>query len=189
MARTARNVYARELDWFKANELPECALLVDDSLLRFLVAWKRLAVTRTKRLTRVTKRNKAGLWQWLWQNAVFSLEDFAVLTGASVPTATARFKMLSGNAMIYPDGTLNSYVDKLLKARTVLLFQRNKPRSQDEARKSKPGRFVEPGRLGSRHHDTCSSPNRMWVRRESGGASRKARALPPQSKLFRSYCV
>jgi len=57
------------------------------------------------------------------------MEDLAGLGGASVAEATRKFAMLSGNRMVYPDGTLNTYVDKLLKARTVVLFQKNQPRN------------------------------------------------------------
>jgi hypothetical protein len=56
------------------------------------------------------------------------MEDFAALSGTSARNATEKFKMLSGNGMVYPDGTLNTYVDRLLKARTVLLFQKSQPR-------------------------------------------------------------
>ena len=130
MAKERKDAYQCELDWFKANEIPECVLLVDNSLLRFLVAWKRVVLLRKRRLTGLPNCDKAGIWQWLWQNVDFSMDDFAALSGTSIRNATEKFKMLSGNGMVYPDGTLNTYVDRLLKARTVLLFQKSQPRAQ-----------------------------------------------------------
>lgn len=128
MVRERKDTYQRELDWFKANEIPECALLVDNALLRSLVAWKRVTLTRKKRLTGLPDGDKSRIWQWLWENVEFSMDDLAALTGTSVPDAAEKFKMLSVNGMVYPDGTLNTYVDRLLKARTVLLFQKTQPR-------------------------------------------------------------
>lgn len=127
MAEDRKDKYQRELDWFKANEIPECALLVDSSLLPFLVAWKKIALMRKKRLSGSPGRGNAGIWSWLWENVEFSMEDLASLSGTSVRNAAEKFKVLSGNGLVYPDGTLNSYVDRLLKARTVLLFQKSRP--------------------------------------------------------------
>lgn len=45
-------------------------------------------------------------------------------SGASFKDAEDKLNMLSGNKMVYPDGSLNSYVEKLLKARVIMLFKK-----------------------------------------------------------------
>ena len=117
------DVYESQLASFKAKEIPESVLLVDAGLWRFLIAWKNLQVTRKKRLTPAEK-GEANVWRWLWENVTFSLEQFAVLSGVSIKEAEGKLKMLSGNRMVYPDGSLNSYVEKLLKARVITLFKK-----------------------------------------------------------------
>lgn len=129
MNQRPRNLFEHELAWFKANETPESVLLVDDSSLRFLVAWKQVVVVRKRCASMPAKCGKAEAWRWLWRNVEFSMEDLAGLGGASVAEATRKFAMLSGNRMVYPDWTLNTYVDNLIKARTVALFQKNQPRN------------------------------------------------------------
>jgi len=118
------NLYQSELDLFKAKESPDSVLLLDAGLWRFLIAWKNLQVSRRRRLTTPGGHDERSMWEWLWENASFSVNELALLAGASAKEAEEKLNMLSGVRIVYPDGTLNGYVEKLLKARVVMLFKR-----------------------------------------------------------------
>lgn len=118
------SLYQSELASFKAKETPDSVLLLDAGLWRFLIAWKNLSLSRKRRLSIPVGRDEKSMWQWLWENASFSVDELALLAGACVKETEEKLKMLSGVRMVYPDGTLNSYVEKLLKARVVMLFKK-----------------------------------------------------------------
>jgi len=65
MSKRPGSLFEHELAWFKANETPESALLVEDSSLRFLVAWKQVVVVRKRCVSMPAQCGKAEAWRWL----------------------------------------------------------------------------------------------------------------------------
>jgi hypothetical protein len=62
-----------------------------------------------------------------WANARYSLEDLAETSSLTAPLVKRKLKPLIGNRVLYPDGTVNSFVQHCLRERVLKLFD-TKPR-------------------------------------------------------------
>ena len=120
------DLFAEKLNWFKQNENPEVVLLLagNPDLVKIVVAWKSLDVKRPDKITDSPGESKSDLWKWLWQNTNYRLDELKEKTGASLSEIALENKMkpLIGNRIIYPDGTMNSFVERYLRERVVKLF-------------------------------------------------------------------
>ena len=132
------NLYTEKLNWFKQNEKPEAVLLVADNpdLVKIVIAWASLDVKRADRLTRLPGESENEIWEWLWQNTKYLLSELKEKIGVSFSEFALenKLKPLIGNRIIYPDGTVNSFVQRYLKEQVVKLFE------------SKPGKTIKKGR-------------------------------------------
>ena len=114
----------QRLDTFKKNAHPETVLMVDGQaeLIRIAAAWRNTEVARARRLTKFSGQTESEVWAWLWENALY---DRAALL-ARIPNANARtaknLDALMANRVLYPDGTLNMFVERYLRERVVRLF-------------------------------------------------------------------
>jgi hypothetical protein len=121
------DLYTEKLNWFKQNEKPEAVLLVADNpdLVKIVVAWASLDVKRADRLTRLLGGPESETWEWLWENTTYSLKELKEKIGTSLSEIALENKMrpLIGNRIIYPDGTVNSFVERYLREQVVKLFE------------------------------------------------------------------
>ncbi len=121
------DVYTEKLAWFKQNEKPEAVLLIADNpeLIKIVVAWTSLDVRRVDKLTRLPSESESEIWEWLWQNAKYSLSELKEKIGISFSEIALenKTKPLIGNRVIYPDGTVNSFVQRYLRERVLKLFE------------------------------------------------------------------
>jgi len=119
--------FAEKLAYFKQNEKPEVVLLIADNpeLIKIIIAWTNIDVKCIDKLTPLPSDSERGIWEWLWQNTIFSLAELK--EKADIPCVESvlenKMKPLIGNRIIYPDGTVNSYVERYLKERVVKLFE------------------------------------------------------------------
>jgi hypothetical protein len=122
----SEDIYNEKLSWFKQNEKPEVVLFIADNpdLTRIVVAWTSLKVSRAQRLTPLTGDSESDLWEWLWRNARYSPSELMDKVGVSLSEAglESRLKPLIGNRILYPDGTVNSFVQRYLRDRVLKLF-------------------------------------------------------------------
>ncbi len=118
--------YTEKLAWFKQNEKPEVVLLIADNpeRTRIVVAWTNLAVRRAERLTELGGESENDVWEWLWENAQYSRTSLVEKVGVSYSESGLESKMqpLIGNRILYPDGTVNSFVQRYLRDRVLKLF-------------------------------------------------------------------
>lgn len=123
--------YAEKLAWFKQNEKPEVVLLLADKpeLIDIIVAWTNLEVGRADRPTELKGESEHEVWEWLWRNARYSNTSLIEKLGISYSESglESKLKPLIGNRIIYPDGTVNSFVLRYLRDRVLKLFD-PKPR-------------------------------------------------------------
>jgi len=123
----AKDLYAETLNWFKQNEKPEVVLLLADNpdLVRIIVAWTSLDTNRTDKLSDSLLVSENEEWEWLWENTNYCLKDLKEKIGTSFSEIALRNKMkpLIGNRIIYPDGTVNSIVERYLREQVVKLFE------------------------------------------------------------------
>lgn len=127
------DLYAEKLNHFKQNEKPETVLIVADNqeFIKIIIAWTNLEVRHSDELTKLSGDSENEVWEWLWENTVLNLTELKVK--ASVPYSESvlqgKMKPLIGNRVLYPDGTLNSFVQRYLRERVLKLFETRPKRS------------------------------------------------------------
>ena len=125
------DTYAQYLARFKQNEKPEAVLVIADEpeRIRIAIAWTNLDVRHAATLTEQSGESNGEIWSWLWDNSLYSLQELMARVGVSLSEATFRKRLdpLIGNRVLYPDGTVNSFVQRYLRERVLKLFDA-KPR-------------------------------------------------------------
>ncbi len=123
----AEETYAEKLAWFRQNEKPEVVLLVTDNpeRIKIILAWTNLNVKHAEKLTELEGEGENEVWDWLWENTRYSKKE--LIEKAGIPLSELglenKMKPLIGNRMIYPDGTVNSFVQRYLREQLVKLFE------------------------------------------------------------------
>ncbi|MBI4287574.1 MAG: hypothetical protein HY671_03975 [Chloroflexi bacterium] len=129
----SERIYVEKLAWFKQNEKPEAVLVVADNqeLIRIIVAWTNLEVKHADGLTELNNESEDEIWGWLWENTRFNLTDLKSKTGVpySESILETRMRPLVGNRILYPDGTVNSFVQRYLREKVLKLFERKPKKS------------------------------------------------------------
>ena len=119
-------IFMEKLDLFKQNEKPEAVLVVADNpdLIKIVIAWTNLDVKPVGKLAALHGDSESETWEWLWQNTRYSLAELKEKADISVAdyVLEKKIKPLIGNRILYPDGTINSYVQRYLKERVIKLF-------------------------------------------------------------------
>ena len=121
----SEDVFAEKLEWFKQNEKPEVVLLIADNpqLIRIAVAWTNTAVKRTEKPGKPGDITEAEFWDWLWEHAQYSRKELTQKSSLSEYGFDHRMQTLIGNRVLYPDGTVNSYVQRYLREKVLRLFE------------------------------------------------------------------
>ena len=121
------DLYAQKLACFKQNERPEAVLLVadDPERIKIVVAWTNLDARRSEKLTALRGESENEVWEWLWENARYSRTGLVERIGISFSESGLESKMrpLIGNRVLYPDGTVNSFVQRYLREQVLKLFE------------------------------------------------------------------
>jgi hypothetical protein len=121
------NIYLEKLAWFKQNEKPEAVLFVAENTERIhlLIAWTNIQTKIAENPTELKGTSESEIWEWLWENTMYSRNDFIAKTGISLTLSGLEKKLmpLIGNRIIYPDGTVNSYVQRYLREKVIRLFE------------------------------------------------------------------
>ncbi len=121
------DLYITKLAWFKQSEKPEVVLLVADNpeRIKIVLAWTNLNVKQAKILSDLGGESEIEIWDWLWENARFSREELVERVGIlfSQSGIDNKMKPLIGNRILYPDGTVNSFVQRYLREQVVKLFE------------------------------------------------------------------
>ncbi len=118
------DLHAQKLDPFKQNERPEAVLLVadDPEFTKIVVAWTSLDVRPVEKPSHPQGESERDVWDWLWANARYSLDDLTERSSLTTPLVERKLKPLIGNRVLYPDGTVNSFVQRYLRERVLKLF-------------------------------------------------------------------
>jgi len=123
----SKELFVEKLNWFKQNERPETVLVIADNpeLIKIIIAWTNLEVRQRNNITNVIGEFENEIWEWLWKNTEFSLVKLKEKTGVPYSESILKDKMkpLIGNRVLYPDGTMNSFVQRYLRERVLKLFE------------------------------------------------------------------
>jgi hypothetical protein len=109
---------------FKQTERPEVVLAVVDDMAaaKVLLAWTHTLVRTRRPISRCRSTDPESQWRWLWRHTRYSLRDLAARSGQSIPDLRRLMATLSGNRVLYPDGTLNQYAQRYLRKKVVEVF-------------------------------------------------------------------
>jgi hypothetical protein len=121
------SLFTEKLAWFKQNEKPEAVLIIADrpELIKIVIAWSNLEKNHAVELTEIIGESENLIWEWLWKNTEFSLAELKEKAGVyySRSVLEQKIKLLTGNRAIYPDGTVNSFIQRYLQDQVVKLFE------------------------------------------------------------------
>ena len=67
--------------------------------------------------------SEVELWNWLWEQARYSRRELFEKSSVSEYEFSDRMRTLVGNRVLYPDGSINSYVQRYLREKVVKLFE------------------------------------------------------------------
>lgn len=126
------SLYEEKPRWFKENEKPEVVLFMDNdsTLTRIALAWTNATAKRSQKLSPLQGQSESESWNWLWENATYSRQDLLVRSGVFEHSFDSRLTILIGNRILYPDGTLNSFVQRFLREKVLRLFDTKAARSK-----------------------------------------------------------
>lgn len=120
------DIYLEQLNIVKQNEKPEVVLLIAENpeLIKIIIAWTNLEVRKSDTLTALPGDSDNEILEWLWENTRYSITELKIYAGISYAEEILkrRMKLLRGNRIIYPDGTVNSFVQRFLRERVLKLF-------------------------------------------------------------------
>ena len=119
-------LFVEKLAWFKQNEKPEVVLIVAENpdLIKIVIAWTSLDVRCTDSFSNYSGTHETEAWEWLWANTVYDVKKLKEIIGISLGNMVLenKLKRLINNRIIYPDGTVNSYVERYLREKVIHLF-------------------------------------------------------------------
>jgi len=128
---TVANIsYTERLARFKENEKPETVLLVadDPELVKVIVAWSNTVTKSAQPASTLSEDSEDYVWKWLWDNTLYSKTDLLSRIALHEREFERKWKILAGNRIVYPDGTVNSFVQRYLREKVLNLFS-TKPRA------------------------------------------------------------
>ena len=119
------SLFSDHIRRFKEKESPESVLLVadDPALTKRIMAWTSLDMRQADDPTDLAGQSEREIWDWMWTNTRYSLDDLAERSGLASPLVERKLKPLIGNRVLYPDGTVNSFVHRYLRERVLKLFE------------------------------------------------------------------
>lgn len=115
---------------FKASESPESVLVVGDDKdrIKLVLAWPNVPINRSEVLPKFDERwGMIDKWQWLWQCVRYRKWDLENAVG-TLHNLDKLLTVLISNRIIYPNGTVHSYVTRYLRDRVIKLFDAKPPR-------------------------------------------------------------
>ena len=130
------NLFNEKLNLFKQNEKPEAVLIIANNpeLIRISIAWTNIQVKQNLILTELSEESDAQVWLWLWENTNFKLAELKNNSGVSYSETVLqdKLKLLIGNKVLFPDGSVNSFVQRYLRECVAKLFSA-KPKPSTKA--------------------------------------------------------
>lgn len=119
------NHFERVLSDFKEKENPEAILVVgeDPWMIRLTLAWPNVLLGSKKPSVLFSKQwNDVERWNWLWENVNFAKKDVYAVVGRT--RLDTKLRSLIANRILYPDGTVHSYVIRFLRSRVIKLLEK-----------------------------------------------------------------
>jgi len=91
-------------------------------LARIVLAWTNTTIKVLPDLTPLNSEFENEVWEWLWENTCYSIDELIQKSGQSRYRFTQKVSPLIDNRVLYPDGTINSFVQRYLREKVLRLF-------------------------------------------------------------------
>ena len=119
------DLWNERLRQFKEQERPETVLVVagNSELTRVVTAWMGIKTSRKKRVSPCERQDDDTVWRWLWKNTNIPEDWFYSRIAGSGERAARNFAVLVANHVLYPDGTVNGFVERYLREKVLSLFR------------------------------------------------------------------
>ena len=129
------DLFAEKLSAFKEDEKPEVVLLVgdDEALVKIVLGWTNTAVRRAEKLSPLKTDSEDEVWRWLWKNIKYSREELMAKSVVYDRRFDGKLELLIGNRVLYPDGTINSFVQRYLREKVLKLFEAKPRKAKQKA--------------------------------------------------------
>ena len=133
----AHEFFAEKLVWFKENERPETVLLIaeDSQMEKILVAWSSISVKPAEEVSLPEGATESEIWNWLWRNTVYSRDELLAKSTIAEFVLEKKLNALIGNRILYPDGTINTFVQRYLREKVLKLFESSPRKARRKAAK------------------------------------------------------
>ncbi|HNT35928.1 MAG TPA: hypothetical protein PKH07_13135, partial [bacterium] len=63
-------------------------------------------------------------WRWLWDNVSYDIKQWGLMSGIPENFTSEFREVLVGNRLIYPDGTVNKFIERYLREQVLGLFDK-----------------------------------------------------------------
>ena len=125
------DLYFKELTRFKEQERPEVVLFLsnDSDLTKIAIACAFLTFKPVAKISSPPVEPDNETWEWLWENTNYDKSKLAEITNIPEYFLNEKLKPLIGNRILYPDGTINLFVQRFINEKVMKLFTRKEKRS------------------------------------------------------------
>ncbi|MCC8190431.1 MAG: hypothetical protein LIP77_07320 [Planctomycetes bacterium] len=122
---STKTTFTHILSDFKGKENPEAILIVgeDPLMVRLTLAWPNVLIVGAEPSVPFSKQwNEVERWNWLWQNVHYLKKDVHAVVGRT--RLDTQLRSLIANRILYPDGTVHSYVLRFFRSRVIKLLEK-----------------------------------------------------------------
>ena len=115
--------FEEAVEKFRSQEQVEDVLAITNvkdpqaiRLRRLVVAWGKIKIDRISvQRPAPPAEDEKELWKWMWECVRYDPEELRQVSGVRVGVEMLM-RVLIGNRIIYPDGTVSEYAKKVIRA-------------------------------------------------------------------------
>lgn len=116
------------------------SIVRDENMVQFLSCFLAVGCDLQTETEEPAPESRSELWLWLWSHCTFDLDALVHSYGQTEEYTLNKLAQAKMNQWIYPDGTVQKYIDQYLKALIAAEFSElaGKTRKKTERPEDKP---------------------------------------------------
>lgn len=107
-------------------------ILHDPDSRLLLAAWASYLVPWKPPEGLAPQEQDSRVWEWLWKGCRPSMARLEGLSGVPKVFIARKLRILRGARLIFPDGTISAWADKILQAEITLVYPTKRPAPRRE---------------------------------------------------------